>query len=55
MCSGIQSLHTLLNKSHAKSQLQWSEECISDLNTLKDTLANATMLHHPTPDIAAIG
>uniref|UniRef100_A0A1X7VKM7 Reverse transcriptase n=1 Tax=Amphimedon queenslandica TaxID=400682 RepID=A0A1X7VKM7_AMPQE len=46
----FQPLHTLLNKTHAKSELQWSEECILAFNSVKNALANATLLYHPTPD-----
>ena len=46
----LQPLHSFLTRAHAKSELQWSEECISAFNSAKDALAQATLLFHPTPD-----
>ena len=46
----LQPLHSFRTRAHAKSELQWSEECISAFNSAKDALAQATLLFHPTPD-----
>ena len=46
----LQPLHSFLTRSHAKSELQWSEECISAFRNAKYALAQATLLFHPTPD-----
>ena len=46
----LQPLHTLLTRTHAKSELQWSECCVSAFNAAKEALAQATLLFHPTPD-----
>ena len=46
----LQPLHTLLTHTHAKSELQWSECCVSAINAAKEALAQATLLFHPTPD-----
>ena len=43
-------LHTLLTHAHTKSELQWSDECISAFEKAKTALAQATLLFHPTPD-----
>ena len=46
----LQPLHSFLTRAHAKSELQWSEKCISAFRNAKDALAQATLLLHPTPD-----
>ena len=46
----LQPLHSFLTRAHAKSELQWSEECISAFSNAKDALAQATLLFYPTPD-----
>ena len=43
-------LHTLLTHTHTKSELQWSDECISAFEKPKTALSQATLLFHPTPD-----
>ena len=46
----LQPLHTLLTNSHANSELEWTEECISVFDSAKNNLAQATLLFYPTPD-----
>ena len=46
----LQPLHTLLTNSHANSELEWTEECISAFDSAKNNLAQATLLFYPTPD-----
>ena len=46
----LQPLHTLLTNSHAYSELEWTEECISAFDSAKNNLAQATLLFYPTPD-----
>ena len=46
----LQPLHTLLTNSHANSELEWTEECISAFNSAKNNLAQATLVFYPTPD-----
>ena len=46
----LQPLHTLLTHTHAKSELQWSECCVSAINAAKKALAQARLLFHPIPD-----
>ena len=50
----LQPLHTLLTRAHAKSELQWSQCCISAFNAAKEALAQATLLFHPTPDAPTV-
>uniref|UniRef100_A0A1X7SZL8 Reverse transcriptase domain-containing protein n=1 Tax=Amphimedon queenslandica TaxID=400682 RepID=A0A1X7SZL8_AMPQE len=45
----LQPLHTLLNHTHANSELEWTEECISAFDSAKNNLAQAN-LFYPTPD-----
>ena len=40
----LQHLHSFLTRAHAKSELQWSEECISAFRNAKEALAQATLL-----------
>ena len=47
----LQPLNSLLKRSHKPSdRLEWSDQTTTAFSTIKDALANASLLCHPVPD-----
>ena len=50
-CACIPSpLNSFLGKRHKKGDIQWTDEAIHAFDTIKETLAQATLLVHPKSD-----